>query len=506
MSNIYHTEPPTQGKVLLKTSYGDIDIELWSKEAPLACRNFIQLSLEGYYDNTNINRIIKDFMVQMGDPTGTGDGGESIWGRPFKDEIHGRIKFNHRGQVAMANENKPNSNHSQFFITLGACEWIDRKHTIFGKVTGNTIFNVLRMGEVEVDGKDRPVDMIKILSVEVLWNPFDDIIPRDLSHMKIKQNSEKEIDNNQKTKKELKAIRDTKLLSFGEEEEELEVDKSIKRGMHSSHDSKIVKDPKLSAEIASDLKDIQSKSSSSSSVKKDVIHKNIENIASNDINDDDDDNDNNVNEWDKKMRLKLLEKRMEVERRQGQYKPKTSSKADKVRYDSDNSDNDNYNSNHNNQDDEKQKIIDRTKEFNKQKENLLRSKRAIQVLTGPDAEKLRKDAAYQNLNTPLEQRRQKYIKRKNEFGNRQDDTLAKLAKFSNKLKEEKKSSSNNDHIESTGVVYNGQVLERDIFEGDDDDGNSWHAGKLKFKKHIDDSYRNKETLDNWETIDPRLKK
>ena len=79
----------------------------------------------------------------MGDPTGTGEGGTSIWNKPFKDEIHGRIKFNHRGQVAMANNNKPNTNQSQFFITLGACDWIDRKHTIFGKVTGAILYTIL---------------------------------------------------------------------------------------------------------------------------------------------------------------------------------------------------------------------------------------------------------------------------------------------------------------------------------------------------------------------------
>lgn len=88
------------------------------------------------------------------------------------------MKFNHRGQVAMANENRPNTNQSQFFITLGECEWINRKHTIFGKVTGNTIFNVLKLGEVEVGPDDRPIDPILITKVEVLWNPFDDIVPR----------------------------------------------------------------------------------------------------------------------------------------------------------------------------------------------------------------------------------------------------------------------------------------------------------------------------------------
>jgi peptidyl-prolyl cis-trans isomerase SDCCAG10 len=78
----------------------------------------------------------------------------------------------------MANENKPNTNLSQFFITLGPCEWIDRKHTIFGKVTGNTIYNVTRLSEVEVDINEKPVDPVQILKAEVLWNPFDDIIPR----------------------------------------------------------------------------------------------------------------------------------------------------------------------------------------------------------------------------------------------------------------------------------------------------------------------------------------
>ena len=80
----------------------------------------------------------------------------------------------------MANENAPNTNQSQFFISLDACEWLDRKHTIFGKVTGNTIFNVLRVGDAEVggDGGDRPIEELRVIGIEVLWNPFDDIVPR----------------------------------------------------------------------------------------------------------------------------------------------------------------------------------------------------------------------------------------------------------------------------------------------------------------------------------------
>ena len=105
-------------------------------------------------------------------------GGESIFGKAFKDEISPRLKFSHRGIVAMANENKPNTNHSQFFITLDATDWLTGKHTIFGKVVGNTLFNVLKMGEVDTDDEDHPLYPPMIRSVSVLTNPFHDIVPR----------------------------------------------------------------------------------------------------------------------------------------------------------------------------------------------------------------------------------------------------------------------------------------------------------------------------------------
>uniref|UniRef100_A0A1X7SF94 Peptidyl-prolyl cis-trans isomerase n=1 Tax=Amphimedon queenslandica TaxID=400682 RepID=A0A1X7SF94_AMPQE len=152
MSSIYITEPPTKGKVVnpaaavlvttgpspqvpLKTTLGDIDIELWSKEAPLACRNFIQLCLEDYYNDTIFHRVVFEFVAQGGDPTGTGEGGESIYGLPFKDEFHQRLKFNRRGLVGMANRGK-NDNTSQFFITLGRTDELNNKNTLFGKVRG----------------------------------------------------------------------------------------------------------------------------------------------------------------------------------------------------------------------------------------------------------------------------------------------------------------------------------------------------------------------------------
>ncbi len=119
--------------MILKTTVGEIEIELWSKECPLACRNFIQLCMEGYYNNTIFHRLIPEFIVQGGDPTGTGEGGESIYGHPFKDEFHQRLRFSRRGLVAMANAGK-DDNASQFFFTLGPCTELQKKHTIFGKV------------------------------------------------------------------------------------------------------------------------------------------------------------------------------------------------------------------------------------------------------------------------------------------------------------------------------------------------------------------------------------
>jgi peptidyl-prolyl cis-trans isomerase SDCCAG10 len=108
MSDVYSLEPPTKGKVVLETTFGDIDIELFGNECPLACRAFVRLCVDGYYEQNVFHRILKDFMVQTGDKSGSGRG--SGVEKKFKDEFHSRIKFNKRGQVAMANEGKRDSN------------------------------------------------------------------------------------------------------------------------------------------------------------------------------------------------------------------------------------------------------------------------------------------------------------------------------------------------------------------------------------------------------------
>lgn len=140
---------------------GEITIELYWKHAPNTCRNFAELTRRGYYNGTVFHRIIRDFMIQGGDPTGTGRGGTSIYGPEFADEIHPELKHTGAGILSMANSG-PNTNGSQFFITLAPTQWLDGKHTIFGRIhTG--MQTIKRIGTVETDKGDRPTEEIKII-------------------------------------------------------------------------------------------------------------------------------------------------------------------------------------------------------------------------------------------------------------------------------------------------------------------------------------------------------
>ncbi|XP_057850370.1 peptidyl-prolyl cis-trans isomerase CYP18-2 isoform X2 [Cryptomeria japonica] len=124
-------------EVTLETSIGPVTVELYNKHAPKTCRNFVELSRRGYYNNVKFHRIIKDFMVQGGDPTGTGRGGESIYGPKFEDEITRELKHTGAGILSMANAG-PNSNGSQFFITLAPTPWLDGIYLCGHEITWKT--------------------------------------------------------------------------------------------------------------------------------------------------------------------------------------------------------------------------------------------------------------------------------------------------------------------------------------------------------------------------------
>ncbi|KAL4226678.1 Peptidyl-prolyl cis-trans isomerase-like 1 [Mactra antiquata] len=147
--------------VTIETTMGSIVVELYWKHAPNTCRNFAELARRGYYNGVKFHRIIKDFMIQGGDPSGTGRGGASIYGKEFDDEIHSDLRHTGAGILSMANSG-PDTNGSQFFITLGPTQWLDGKHAIFGRVSSGMTC-VQRIGLVETDSSDKPVDDIKIV-------------------------------------------------------------------------------------------------------------------------------------------------------------------------------------------------------------------------------------------------------------------------------------------------------------------------------------------------------
>lgn len=152
--------------VILKTTQGDIKLRLFPKIAPKACENFVKLVEKGYYNGIIFHRVIKDFMIQGGDPTGSGCGGNSIWGHPFEDEFDANVGFDKQGLLAMANAG-PSTNGSQFFITTVPTPWLHMHHTIFGEVVeGYEV--VKKIENCDTGFMDRPVQEQKILSAEVV--------------------------------------------------------------------------------------------------------------------------------------------------------------------------------------------------------------------------------------------------------------------------------------------------------------------------------------------------
>ena len=151
--------------VVFETTQGVIEFTLKPDVAPKACENFTKLVESHYYDGIIFHRVIKDFMIQGGDPTGTGRGGQSAFGKPFEDEVTPQVRFDRPGLLAMANAG-PKTNGSQFFITTIATPWLNMNHTIFGEVTKG--MDVVKKIETTKTGAmDRPQTEQKILKAYV---------------------------------------------------------------------------------------------------------------------------------------------------------------------------------------------------------------------------------------------------------------------------------------------------------------------------------------------------
>jgi cyclophilin family peptidyl-prolyl cis-trans isomerase len=156
---------PSNEYGVIKTRLGTIKLRFYPKQAPLAVANFKGLTAQGYYDGIIFHRVIDGFMIQGGDPSGTGFKGESLWGGKFKDEFDNALTFDRPGILAMANSGA-NTNGSQFFITQKATPHLNNKHTIFGEVMeGMDVVNAI--AAVRVDQRDKPLEPVVMESVTI---------------------------------------------------------------------------------------------------------------------------------------------------------------------------------------------------------------------------------------------------------------------------------------------------------------------------------------------------
>lgn len=187
-----HLDKQTGTTAIIKTNKGDITLQLFDKLAPKTVKNFVELAQDGYYDGVIFHRVIPNFMIQGGDPTGTGRGGKSIYGEQFEDEFSDQL-FNLRGALSMANAG-PNTNGSQFFIVTmdevpaqmvgqleaagfpaeiidaykerGGTPWLDKKHTVFGHlVAGEDVAQAIQ--NVKRDAADKPLEDVTIETIDI---------------------------------------------------------------------------------------------------------------------------------------------------------------------------------------------------------------------------------------------------------------------------------------------------------------------------------------------------
>lgn len=253
MSSVYVLEPATRGRIVLRTTRGPIGVSLWPDAAPAAVRSVLAHARSGYYADTVFHRVLPGVLAQTGDPTRTGSGGAAATpSGVVPREVHGRLKFRRRGLVALVGDEEGGGCRAQFFVTLGKCEWLDGKHTIFGTVDGETIWNALELESGgEIDGFD--VDGAPVLlGIDVAEDPYVDesasVAVADKGK-EAKQDKKGDGDGREKGAGGRRAVRSAALLSFGEDEsdsgDESDDPRSVKsrraprkraRGMVSAHE------------------------------------------------------------------------------------------------------------------------------------------------------------------------------------------------------------------------------------------------------------------------------
>lgn len=358
-----------------------------------------------------------------------------MYGEPFKDEFHQRLRFSRRGLVAMANAGR-HDNGSQFFFTLGPTPELQDKHTLFGKVVGDTLFNMLKIGEGTTDKNERPVNPVKVTGAEILNNPFDDIAPRELKRRK-------EDRREKKPKSKMKPTKNFGLLSFGDEAEEEdeqveEMNKKISKKGKSAHDVLGSADPKLSSEPA---------------VKPEELRNQDGTIEDND----DEDREALKNRIKEKLRRK---ERTNERDKQKKLKSENNMEEDEEDFGSLMKDESTT---------EKKKEMETLKaEFKKLQKEMAKSKKKDETPKEPEViQETEAQLAYKAERGKYEELKKVELKRKS--ASRENETLQMLEKFRNKLENQKASTS--APAEEEAKEEESEIVEEDMVE--DIPGDDW---------------------------------
>lgn len=509
MSQVYSTEPQTAGRVIFETTHGPLEIQLWCRECPATTKYFLQLCLDGFYENVLFHRIVPKFLIQTGalryNPTSRRaiqpapvtsldtqikdfhkyrqkvQADQAMDRRPY--ELNTRIRFNHRGQLAMAlpvnceemGEDEMALMQPQFFITLDEASELDGKHVCFGTVTGPTVFNALRIGNTDVEeGSHQPTILSegpRIESVKIMENPIhSDIVPSSgVLPWKSTSGDDGNDDPKQKKKKR-KAIKNINVLSFGDE---LEQDLESGTGIQSSHD--VIATKKFSKKVDKRLEDVIQSHDDHESIKDEKIQK--QNTANGN-------NDSKKNNQKIPLSLKVP---IPLSKEDDSPKPSIVYQASSERRNQENP-----------------IVPDQVVESISHKEkppkvSLVEARRAKYAkATAKDKRKREEDTmakflAFQSKVTT------KKVKQDDSKTNEDDGIAARMARRKEKGSDEEE--NDNSHL-NNAVVYRGQVL-----ENDDDVAADWMNTRFRCKKHQDLDAKlggdGRDAMEDYEVVDPK---
>lgn len=465
MSSVYATEPATSGRVIFETTHGPLDIHLWCNECPATTKFFLQLCLDGFYDNMLFHRIVPSLLIQTGAMRSGGGNGED----PSSDksdmmaeyraavqagqalerrhyEVNARIRFNHRGQVAMALGVSDDNDidgieelQPQFFITTEDAPYLDGKHVVFGTLgAGPTIFNAIRICQSEVDeSTNTPADMEhapRILSAKIVENPIhDSIVPQVKLPWGVEVKAEKK-------KKKRTGKLDVNVLSFGDEMGDVATVTLKGKSIKSSHES-------FAGAAAAPLRANGSGESAAEMPRQGQSNGNV---------------DDEVERCDSKLEATLAA----ADQAAAPSKPQAENGTEpEIR------------------------VEDSTKE----KEVSLIEARRAKYARGRKTKQQREEETLAKL-TAFRGKIHKSVAPKTEPSATRDDSLA--SRMARRVQQEEEKNKDDG-----GVTYHGQVLESD---GEDDD-KTWLQTRFKCRKHLDHLAGDGRDADEYQVIDDKRK-